>query len=121
MIREYNDIRAGASKTQLNVDAKVFNLKSSPLWLLTFVDLISLLLAFFIMMFSMSSIKMSAWDIFKGSLDHEQKLECSATKDNKKQTISKGQDAKYGLNLGYLRSILETGLKKGKLLKARGI
>ena len=46
MIREYNDIRAGASKIQLNVDAKVFGLKTRPLWLLTFVDLISLLLAF---------------------------------------------------------------------------
>ena len=117
MIREYNDIRAGASKTQLNVDAKVFNLKSSPLWLLTFVDLISLLLAFFIMMFSMSSIKMSAWDIFKGSLDHEQTLEGPSTANNTKQTISKSQAIKYGLNLGYLRSILETGLKKEKLLK----
>ena len=97
MIREYNDIRAGASKIQLNVGTKVFSLKTRPLWLLTFVDLISLLLAFFIMMFSMSSIKMSAWDIFKGSLDHEQTLEGSATKDNKKQTISKGQDTKLSL------------------------
>mgnify|MGYP003329730922 FL=1 len=88
MIREYNDIRAGAPKTQLNVGAKVFNLKSSPLWLLTFVDLISLLLAFFIMMFSMSSIKMSAWDIFKGSLVHEQTLEGPSSAYNKKQTIS---------------------------------
>ena len=115
MIREYNDIRAGASKIQLNVGAKVFSLKSRPLWLLTFVDLISLLLAFFIMMFSMSSIKMSAWDIFKGSLDHEQTLEGPSTTTNKKQTLSKSQAIKYGLNLGYLRSILETGLKKEKL------
>ena len=68
-------------------------------------------------MFSMSSIKMSAWDIFKGSLDHEQTLEGPSTATNKKQTLSKSQAIKYGLNLGYLRSILETGLKKEKLLK----
>ena len=88
MIREYNDIRAGASKIQPNVDAKVFGLKTRPLWLLTFVDLISLLLAF-IKMFSMSSIKMSAWDIFKGSLDHEQTLEGPSTATNKNRHYQK--------------------------------
>ena len=38
------------------------------------------LLAFFIMMFSMSTIKMSAWDVFKGSLDNEKRLEASPLK-----------------------------------------
>ena len=49
--------------------------KGNPIWLVTFIDLISLLLAFFLMLYSMSSIKKVDWSSFVASLDKKQIIE----------------------------------------------
>ena len=36
--------------------------KSAQMWLLTFTDLVSLMLTFFVMLFSMSNVKLDRWD-----------------------------------------------------------
>ena len=64
------------------------NKNDKPVWLITFVDLISLLLAFFLMLYSMSSVKKNDWATFLASLDkqeipleenhHHSILQCSA-------------------------------------------
>ena len=84
-----------------------------PGWLVTFIDLISLLLAFFIMMFSMSSLKTTEWEVFKGSLLYKKQLEVSATQKTGKTTTLERPESSAGIDLGYLRSILEAGLNEG--------
>ena len=117
MVKLYRDQIDERSATEFPTAGNVDAQNSRPLWLLTFIDLISLLLAFFIMMFSMSTIKTSAWDVFKGSLDNEKRLEASSFESYKDSTPLDHRSIRYGLNLGYLRSILESSLKKEKLLE----
>ena len=117
MVKLYRDLMYERSSNELTTVSNVVSQNSRPLWLLTFIDLISLLLAFFIMMFSMSTIKMSAWDVFKGSLDNEKRLEASSIESYKNSTPFDYRSTRYGLNLGYLHSILESSLKKEKVFE----
>ncbi len=117
MVKLYRDLIDEQSATELSTVGNMGSQNSRPLWLLTFIDLISLLLAFFIMMFSMSTIKVSAWDVFKGSLDNEKRLEASSFEGYKNSTPLDHRSTRYGLNLGYLRSLLESSLKKEKALE----
>ena len=117
MVKLYRDLINEQSETDQITFGNVVVEDKRPLWLLTFIDLISLLLAFFIMMFSMSTIKMSAWDVFKGSLDNEKRLEASSIESYKNSTPLDHRSTRYGLNLGYLRSILEPSLKKEKVFE----
>ena len=117
MVKLYRDLINEQSETDQITVGNVVIEDRRPLWLLTFIDLISLLLAFFIMMFSMSTIKMSAWDVFKGSLDNEKRLEASSIENYKNSTPLDHRSTRYGLNLGYLRSILESSLKKEKVFE----
>ena len=117
MVKLYRDLINEQSETDQITVGNVVSEDRRPLWLLTFIDLISLLLAFFIMMFSMSTIKMSAWDVFKGSLDNEKRLEASSIESYKNSTPLDHRSTRYGLNLGYLRSILEPSLKKEKVFE----
>ena len=50
------------------------NKNDKPVWLITFVDLISQLLAFFLMLYSMSSVKKNDWATFLASLDKQETL-----------------------------------------------
>ena len=54
MVKLYRDLINEQSETDQITFGNVVVEDRRPLWLLTFIDLISLLLAFFIMMFSMS-------------------------------------------------------------------
>ena len=56
MVKLYRDLINEQSETDQITVGNVVVEDRRPLWLLTFIDLISLLLAFFVMMFSMSSI-----------------------------------------------------------------
>ena len=117
MVNLYRDLIDKRSTTELQKVGNMDVQNSRPVWLLTFIDLISLLLAFFIMMFSMSTIKVSAWDVFKGSLDNEKRLEASSFEGYKNSTPLDHRSTRYGLNLGYLRSLLESSLKQEKALE----
>ena len=117
MVKLYHDLINEQSETDQITVGNMVAEDRRPLWLLTFIDLISLLLAFFIMMFSMSTIKMEAWDVFKGSLDNEKRLEASSIENYKNSTPLDHRSTRYGLNLGYLRSILESSLKKEKVFE----
>jgi len=117
MVKVSCDLMVERSTTELTTVGNVIGQNSRPLWLLTFIDLISLLLAFFIMMFSMSTVKMSTWDVFKGSLNNKKSMEASSIESHKNSTPLDHRSTRYGLNLGYLRSILEPSLKKEKVLE----
>ena len=42
--------------------------RSSPLWLITFTDLVGILVAFFVLLFSLSAVKAESWNAMTGRL-----------------------------------------------------
>ena len=64
------------------------NKNDKPVWLITFVDLISLLLAFFLMLYSMSSVKKNDWATFLASLDKQETLLEKKKEGSKKEMAS---------------------------------
>ena len=88
------------------------------IWLVTFADVIALLLAFFVMLFSMNSIKTEPWEAIT--------TQNSSSDMVKQQDKSREQAAKIvttvklneGLSLQYLANVLEEHLSEDRLLKA---
>ena len=88
------------------------------IWLVTFADVIALLLAFFVMLFSMSSIKTDTWEAItsqNSSSDMAKKREKSRAQAAKIVTTVKLNE---GLSLQYLANVLEEHLSEDRLLKA---
>ena len=87
--------------------------KPRVIWMLTFVDLVSLLLAFFVLLFSMTTPDAPQWEAFTASL----RSTFSADSDSRSrealtlesiETESLGR----GFNLGYLRRLLEVTMSR---------
>jgi chemotaxis protein MotB len=91
--------------------------KANPTWLVTFVDLISLLLAFFLMLYSMSSIKTKEWAAFSASLE-KIKLETPNKKVGSKENLTSAVSVANspGLDITYLRSVIESAISSDPLL-----
>lgn len=91
----------------------------SMAWLLTFADLISLLLTFFILLYSMKVIDAQEWESLRGAFDStfNVKEEIVETKPDKVDTIEK-LDSMRGDNLDYLATILQTRFHHDPVLKA---
>ncbi len=94
------------------------NKNDKPVWLITFVDLISLLLAFFLMLYSMSSIQKNDWAAFLASLNKHEVLMKEKKVGSKKDAefISPAEISK-GLEIKYLRTLLESEIDSNDLLK----
>jgi chemotaxis protein MotB len=85
------------------------NKNDKPVWLITFVDLISLLLAFFLMLYSMSSVKKNDWASFLASLDKQEILLEEKKEGSKKEMASiPSAETSKGLDVDYLRALLES-------------
>lgn len=84
-----------------------------PVWLVTFVDLISLLLAFFVMIYSMSSLSSPDWKAFTAAMN-KAKVETSVdtTKPEPKAISAEPDRPGRGVNVQYLRRILESGMAR---------
>ena len=92
--------------------------EGNPIWLVTFVDLISLLLAFFLMLYSMSSIKQVDWASFVAALDNEQIIDEGKKVGSKKEVTSLiPVVTSDGLGISYLKAILEAEMITDPLLK----
>lgn len=79
----------------------------SPQWLITFADLAAVLVAFFVLMFSMSEVDTDRWNGAVDSLDRQfdVSLEAADTRPVAQLNITQLL-ADDGLDLGYLRRIL---------------
>ncbi|MBT6304650.1 MAG: OmpA family protein [Flavobacteriaceae bacterium] len=92
--------------------------KGNPIWLVTFIDLISLLLAFFLMLYSMSSIKKVDWSSFVASLDKKQIIEEGKKFGAKREvTTLLPVVTSDGLGISYLKTILEAETITDPLLR----
>ena len=87
-------------------------------WLVTFADAIALLLAFFVMLFSMSEIKMEKWDQIVSVQSSPEKLEEEVQPQlHEAKSVSKFK-LKPALSLDYLAHVLEEHLTDDILLRS---
>lgn len=91
--------------------------KPSTAWMVTFTDLVSLMLTFFVLLFSMSSVKMDEWDAMIDTM--------TQTLNPGKLTTVAAATAKFNIgtifrrqatNLDYLSGVLESGVASDPLL-----
>ncbi len=94
------------------------NKNNKPVWLITFVDLISLLLAFFLMLYSMSSIQQNDWAAFLASLNkHEVPIQDRKVGSKKDVELIRTAETSKGLEINYLRTLLVSEIDSDDLLK----
>ncbi|MDA0998449.1 MAG: OmpA family protein [Proteobacteria bacterium] len=92
--------------------------ESTRMWMLTFTDLVSLLLTFFVMLFAMSNVKIDIWEKIVDSLS--QTLNPVPEKVIQKPTATFNIGTlfrKRAIDLDYLASILKENLSSDELLK----
>ena len=92
--------------------------KKGVAWMITFTDLVSLMLTFFVLLFSMSNIKVDRWNDVIDALS--QSLNPSSTKAQSSATSSFNIATlfrKRAINLDYLTGVLEDAVAKDELLK----
>ncbi|MCW8915300.1 MAG: OmpA family protein [Magnetovibrio sp.] len=87
-------------------------------WMVTFADLVSLMLTFFVMLFSMSSLQMDEWDAMTDTLTQtlnpgKLKTVAAQTAEFNIGTIFRRQ----ATDLDYLSGVLTRGIKEDELLK----
>lgn len=89
----------------------------SMAWMVTFTDLVSLMLTFFVLLFSMSSVKVDKWDTMIDALSqtlNPSKVEtvAAATARHNISTVFR----KRSVNLDYLAVVLEEAMAKDEML-----
>lgn len=88
-----------------------------PFWLLTFLDVISLLLAFFIMLFAMSNPRTADWEELSATLADRLAPNVETVKPAPPTALTIDEDKTVpGLNLDYLVSLLRGHLDSDPLL-----
>ena len=92
--------------------------KTDQSWMLIFTDLVSLMLTFFVLLFSMSVVKVDAWNNVVSALSQslkpsERKAQTEATSRFDISTLS----MRTAINLDYLASVLEKTMASDELLK----
>lgn len=114
----YKDIQYQGSGTNPEGVPEPTPHRESKAWMVTFTDLVSLMLTFFVMLFSMSSVKVDKWDEMIDALSttlnptRDPSVITSTTQFNI-GTIFR----KRAINLDYLASILKETMAADPLLK----
>ncbi|MGJ3258638.1 MAG: OmpA/MotB family protein [Rhodospirillales bacterium] len=92
--------------------------RNTKMWMLTFTDLVSLLLTFFVMLFAMSNVKIDEWDKIIDSLS--QTLNPAPEETIRKPTAQLNIGTLFyrrAVNLDYLASVIEENLSNDPLLR----
>ena len=87
-------------------------------WMITFTDLVSLMLTFFVLLFSMSAVKVDAWNNIVSALS--QSLKASERTAQSKAASSfdiSTLSMRRAINLDYLTSVLNKAMASDELLK----
>jgi chemotaxis protein MotB len=100
------------------VEPRSTSAQPSAIWLLTFTDLVALLLTFFVMLFSMSNVKIDRWNEMIDALS--QSLNPARAEPSKvpsaKYNIS-SVFRKRAINLDYLTAVLDSKIGRSQVLK----
>ncbi len=93
--------------------------RGSRIWLITFTDLVALMLTFFVMLFAMSSVKVSEWQNVIDSLSQTLRPSDEQPVPATTSTFNIGTIfRKQAINLDYLSSVLNETVKGQPLLSA---
>ncbi len=88
-----------------------------PLWLITFTDVMALMLTFFVLLYSMSTPKEEKWEDISSALSHKlNHFDAAAFNAGSQDVISLDKISKTkALELGYVKALVESLLKKRKV------
>lgn len=90
----------------------------SRAWLVIFADLVSLLLAFFVLLFSMSTVETEKWKAVTEALSERLKSNIKVVESRPAEDLDAiGVDAEDGLDLGYLGTVLQTQARANPALE----
>ncbi len=93
--------------------------RGTRVWLITFTDLIALMLAFFVMVFAMSSVKVSKWQNIIDSLSQTLRPTAEKTVPAPTSAFNIGTIfRRRAINLDYLASVLTESLESHPLLSS---
>lgn len=93
--------------------------RGSRIWLITFTDLVALMLTFFVMLFAMSSVKVSEWQNVIDSLSQTLRPSDEQPVPATTSTFNIGTIfRKQAINLDYLSSVLNETVRGQPLLSA---
>ncbi len=88
-----------------------------PPWMLTFADLMSLLLTFFVLLFSMSQIKVDSWQAVVDSLSRQRDPLSSATESRPDADRNASKEIEpRSYDLGYLETVIGEKLRSDPIL-----
>jgi chemotaxis protein MotB len=88
-------------------------------WVIIFADLLALLLAFFVLIFSMNSIEVKSWDVITDSFAKQ--LKSSAARTGPQSTPLPRRALNYearAISLDYLSTLLRNGLRDRGLMSS---
>ena len=92
--------------------------KTESGWMITFADLLSLLLSFFVLLFSMSTIEFENWQAVVSSMSEEFNIDRPKIELTKRDTddhLSKAPE--LGLNLNFLKLSFERAIESSPVFK----
>ena len=99
-------------------DLRVSSSQPSAIWLLTFTDLVALLLTFFVMLFSMSNVKIDRWKEMIDTLSQSLKpARAEPAKVPSAQYNISSVFRKRAINLDYLTAVLKQKIEHSEVLK----
>jgi chemotaxis protein MotB len=94
----------------------------SPVWLVTFADLVGLMLCFFVLLFSMSTIEEGRWQRIAGALDNgPTDRTVHADSPIVVDRNMSATPATEGRDVGYLAALLQDRLAENATLKSVGL
>lgn len=98
--------------------SRIGQAQSNESWMLTFADLLSLLLTFFVLIFSMSTIEYDSWgDVVETMREEFNAARSTVTPKRFDTEESVARVGLRGLNLNYLRVIVERSIANNAALK----
>lgn len=94
--------------------------KLPPLWMITFADIMAIMLTFFVLMYSMSVIQEEKWEDMTTSLNEGVSVaESPKWYSGEQDTISiEKLDFKRALNLDYLQGLVQDSMQGNEVLQA---
>ena len=99
-------------------DAQLTDVKADKAWMITFTDLVSLMLTFFVLLFSMSAVKVEAWnDIVSAMSQSFKPSEITAQPEAASSFDISTLSMRRAINLDYLTSVLNKAVASDELLK----
>jgi chemotaxis protein MotB len=100
------------------VDEQTTVSKTDQSWMLIFTDLVSLMLTFFVLLFSMSVVKVEAWNNIVSAMSQSLKPSESTAQSKAASSFDISTlSMRRAINLDYLASVLEKAMASDKLLK----